>query len=128
MTQSENESVFTRRICRELIKCGCLIFVAAGNKYGTRGWPDRYVCVNGMSWWLEFKSADGKLQPLQKIVMYNIIKRGIRSYVIREPGVIENIDGEFKASFDGKGASLLRTLRYIDAEGQNLKSEPDLNT
>jgi len=107
-----NEAQFTRKICDELRKLGCLIFVAAGNKFGTAGWPDRGIITSdGIMYWLEFKVADGKLSNLQHYQMERIYTRNKKlAYVIRMPGVIEDYNGKQLGTFtDGK--NLLEWLK-----------------
>lgn len=106
-----NESQFTRKICKELAECGCLIFVAAGNRFGTAGWPDRHVITrDGKVFWLEFKNETREVTPLQTAILREInARRPKTGYVVRLPGTLEYA-GECVASFDGTGKGLLKCL------------------
>jgi hypothetical protein len=109
------ESQWTRKICYELIDCGCLVHAVVGNRWASVGWPDRHVILpTGEMFWLEFKSADGKLSKSQKYVMDEINRRARgRALVVRMPGHLETADGELIRLFDGGGRDLFLQLRKL---------------
>ena len=63
---SELERTIEARACLALEKVGCACL-----KFGQEGWPDRLIVLGrdypGAVVWIEFKAAEGKLRPNQKI-------------------------------------------------------------
>ena len=105
------ESEFTRKVCKQLQELGCLVFVAAGNKYGTAGWPDRHIItLDGDIYWLEFKSREREVTALQKSILAAINKRAqCTGFVVRQPDTIEYGEN-YRLIFDGTGRGLLACL------------------
>ncbi len=61
-----------------------------------KGLSDLTVLKNGVVWFLEIKTADGKLSKYQILFMNNIIESGGNYMVIRSID-----DSEFKKIFEG---------------------------
>jgi hypothetical protein len=114
------ESQWTRKICHELIECGCLVFAAVGNKFSTVGWPDRHVIMpTGEMFWLEFKSDEGKLTRPQKYMLIEINRRASgHAFVVRMPGILETETGVFVADFM-VGRDLFFRLRGLRCDATN---------
>ena len=68
------------------------------------GLPDRLVIWKGVTIFIEFKSARGKLSALQSAVHKQMTSRGAHVYVARMPGIVEGV-GEFST-----GQELLQLL------------------
>lgn len=93
-----SESKFTKKICDEAREYGAYIFVAAGNKYGTRGWPDRCFAHDGHVFWIEFKDANTILEPLQKATIERInLSAPNSAWVVRAPNTMEYFFAGVKA-------------------------------
>jgi hypothetical protein len=110
------ESPRTVKLCRELEALGALTFAVVAHEYQAPGWPDRYVAhplCGGV--WLEFKSEDGELSTLQRVILKRLHQRKVPAYVLRFPGSLERWDGELLATFDG-ASELLRELARLVSE------------
>jgi hypothetical protein len=94
-----------------------MVFVAAGNKFGTAGWPDRCIVIDGEIYWLEFKDVNTPLAPLQDAVIRKInLRRPKTAFVVRAPDMIEYHSGRkdthvIHNAFDGTAKGLLNELK-----------------
>ena len=64
-------------------KKGCL--VRKMNGLGARSWPDRlFLGPSGRCCWIEFKTPNGKLTPLQGQLHEKMFAMGHKIYVVRD--------------------------------------------
>lgn len=107
------ESQRTRKLDRELRELGAMVLPIVAGNMQPAGWPDRYVASKQWTGWLEFKSENGKLSPLQRATMKDLQARGTSCHVVRFGNEleIENLDGYLVARVHD-GRSLLEALRH----------------
>lgn len=74
------ESTIEAKICRHAKQNGWLVYKFSSP--GTRGVPDRIFIKNGRLIFVEFKSSDGELTPLQNLQIEKLKKAGMEVYVI----------------------------------------------
>lgn len=76
------EKTLEARCCRYAYKSGAYVL----KLWPTRaGLPDRlFLLPGGRAWFVEFKTAKGRISPVQVLVMGNIERLGFRGGVIRD--------------------------------------------
>ena len=90
------EASIERAVCSYANKKGFMI--RKMNGLGYAGWPDRLlVAPNGFHIWIEFKRPEGKLSPIQEIVIEKLIHRGQHVFVIDDVDVAKGIIDEYAA-------------------------------
>lgn len=52
-------------------------------KWGTDGFPDRIVFLKGKTYFVEIKTVDGELRPIQKLQIKRIEQTGNKIYILR---------------------------------------------
>jgi hypothetical protein len=88
------EGTFTQTVIEALKRVNTEVLVLVMSRGTTSGWPDRYISHTKWRGWLEFKTRKGGLRQDQIRVMNSLNdKHPGSAYVIREPDVIELVDG-----------------------------------
>lgn len=101
-----NESPWTRKLCRELTnKHGALCIPLVGGRLGLRGLPDRLIVIHGKTFYIEFKRWDGRVKPLQLLMLQKLEKRGQLAFIVQQAqqgggGLIMNLDGSVLQNFE----------------------------
>ena len=86
---SLTETQYTRALCRELEKCGCMCYPLIGGTLGKAGWPDRLIWHKHFAVLIEFKNAakTSRLSALQEQVCRALaLRKGVGHdvFVIRQ--------------------------------------------
>jgi hypothetical protein len=105
------ESLWTKKICKQMEACGAMIFPIVASKMQQPGWPDRLVVCVGWCGLIEFKGVHTAIREVQRVRMRDIRKRGRYVFLAREPGELYDGDqlvGEFE-----NGAELLQLIRHL---------------
>lgn len=77
------ECKFTQWFCKCIEQCNAVTFAMVASPMQRVGLPDRYVCHTLFRGWLEFKSHNGRLSPIQRKVLTDLRTRGDNCFVVR---------------------------------------------
>lgn len=106
------EMIFTKRVCRELVDDGAVIFPIVASVKQPPGWPDRLVVHRHCMVLLEFKGENTPISPAQRVVHTSLERRGRYAFFIRAPNEIWH-GSALIGTFD-HGMDLMEKLRiYI---------------
>lgn len=67
--------------------------VADRFRYGTL---DLFACRNGVSMWIELKSKEGRISPMQRREIAALNEHGCHAFMVRTMAEIEQIDRDFQ--------------------------------
>ena len=106
------EMIFTKRVCRELVEDGAVIFPIVASVKQPPGWPDRLVVHRTAMVLLEFKGPTTPVGRAQEVVHNQLLRRGKYAFFIRAPNEIWH--GSAMVATFSTGADLMEKLRaYI---------------
>lgn len=112
------EAAATAALTDIMRRMGAVVYPAVGGPGRPAGWPDRWVAWQGWSGWLEIKTGEGRLSPLQRWTLLAIRAAGASAWVVRirigRTIDLEGPDGETAAKRIHWGRLLPELLR-IDA-------------
>lgn len=79
-----HEGEFTGKLLKQVrdLKC-CKVFKIHGDAMQEPGIPDFFIAMNGVATWIEVKSAEGKLSPMQTRCIADLRANGCLAFVLR---------------------------------------------
>lgn len=79
-----HEGEFTGKLLKQLrdLRC-CKVFKIHGDAMQEPGIPDFFIAMAGMVAWVEVKSAEGKLSPMQARCIADLRANGCLAFVLR---------------------------------------------
>ena len=110
------ETKFDEKLDEQLADVGAKVLNIHGHMYQKSGWPDRYISHWKWDGWLELKTMNYKLDPLQARIMEALNDRGTNAFTLRHYGKVylERYDGMKLWECEFGNGMIVEILAYLE--------------